>query len=92
MPAFVSGYMMIMDKQKLEIKTVMSTHLAELMADAELYDWEATRAFHTVWLQQLEQGRVTWKDTELRASHHGTDRPRGASRHRGSSRNSKYHL
>ena len=36
-PAFVSGYMMIMDKQKSEIKTVMSTHLAELMADAELY-------------------------------------------------------
>ena len=42
------------------------------MADAEIYGWEATRAFHAVWLQQLEQGRVTWKDTELRVSYRRT--------------------
>ena len=50
----------------------MSTHLAELMADAELYRWEATRSFHSVWLQQLEQSTVTWKDTELRTAYHHT--------------------
>ena len=47
----------------------MSAYLAELMADAELYGWEATKAFHAVWLQQLEQGQVTWRDTQLRVSY-----------------------
>ena len=64
-PDFVSGYMMIMDKQKSEIKTSMSTHLAELMADTELYGW----LYHAMWLQQLEQGPASWKYTELRSSY-----------------------
>ena len=32
----------------------MSTHLVELMDDAELYGWEAVCAFHAVWLQQMD--------------------------------------
>ena len=37
MPLFVSGYIKIMDSQKSDISALMSTHLAELMTDAELY-------------------------------------------------------
>ena len=36
-PIFVSRYVNIMDIQTLEIKALMSSHLAELMADVELY-------------------------------------------------------
>ena len=53
-PLFVTGYIRIMDTQKPDIKA-----LTELMGDAELYGWEAIRAFHDVWLQQMEHGWAT---------------------------------
>ena len=65
----MSGYLKIMNNQKVDIKEIMSTHLAELMANAELYGWEATHAFHAVVLQQLEQGRALWQDMELKLSY-----------------------
>ena len=40
-PLFISGYVRIMDAQKLDIKALMLAHLTELIADAELYRWEA---------------------------------------------------
>ena len=52
-PLFISGYIRIMDSQKLDIKALMSAHLTELMADTELYGWEAVQAFHAIWLQQM---------------------------------------
>ena len=36
-PLFVSGYVKIMDSQKPDVRAQMSSHIAELMADAELY-------------------------------------------------------
>ena len=42
----------------------MVTHFEELMCDAQLYGWQRVRAFHGVWLNQLEQGRATWQDEE----------------------------
>ena len=59
-----------MDSQKPEIKALMSSHLAELMANAELYGWEAVHAFHAVWLQQIAQGMTTWKDGGLKLTFH----------------------
>ena len=47
----------------------MSSHLTELMADTELYGWEDVRAFHAIWLQQMEQGRATWKDGYLKLTY-----------------------
>ena len=41
------------------------------MADVELYVWEPVRAFHAVWLQQLEQGCVTWADKEVMLKYRG---------------------
>ena len=32
--------------------------------NAELYCWETVRAYHAVWTNQLEKGRVTWEDEE----------------------------
>ena len=55
-----------MEVQTRDIRGFMSTHLVELMADAELYGWETVWAFHAVWLQQMEQGRASWKDAELK--------------------------
>ena len=67
-PLFVSGYIKIMDGQKPEIKTRMSAHLADLMADSELYGSEAVCIFHAIWHQQLEQGIASWGDVELKIS------------------------
>ena len=41
------------------------------MGDAEPYSWEL-RAFHTIWLQQLEQGRVNWADEEVKLKYRRT--------------------
>ena len=40
-------------------KDKMATHLDELMQDSELYGWQKVRAFHSVWLNQIEQGRAS---------------------------------
>ena len=42
----------------------MAEHLKDLMADAEMYGWEKTCAFHGVWMNQIEQGQCTWLDDE----------------------------
>ena len=45
---------------------LMAQHRQELMGYADLYSWEPIRAFHAIWLQQLEQGRVTWDDKDAK--------------------------
>lgn len=59
-PLFVEGYLVIMKGEEGAIRQRMASHLKELMSDAEVYGWEHTRTFHSVWLNQLEQGRCTW--------------------------------
>ena len=43
-----------MEVEKQALKSHMARHLQELMADIELYGWKKVRAFHAVWLNQLE--------------------------------------
>ena len=62
----MAGYIQIMEVQNQDIRALMFTHFVEPMADGKLYAWEAAPAFHTVWLQQMEQGQVSRKDTELK--------------------------
>ena len=50
--------------EKSSVHPLMAQHLQELMGDTELYGWEFVRAFHTIWLKQLEQQRVTWADED----------------------------
>ena len=61
---------MVAEKQSLWL--LMTHHLQELMADAELYGWEPIRAFHAVWLQQLENGQVKWDDVKAKLWFHHT--------------------
>ena len=46
------------------VKEQMTQHLEEFMEDTDLYGWERFHAFHSAWLNQIEQGRCTWADTE----------------------------
>ena len=55
-----------MAAEKPSIHLLMIQHLLDLMSNAKLYGWELVRAFHVVWLQQLEQGRVTWANEEVK--------------------------
>ena len=63
---FISGYLTVMATEKLSFHPLMAQHLHDLMGDAELYGWELVRAFHSIWLQQLEQGRVIWVDEDAK--------------------------
>ena len=65
-PLFVSGYLAVIVVENLAVHPLMVQHLQELMWDAELYSWEPTRSLHAVWLQQLEQGRVTLADEDAK--------------------------
>ena len=49
---------MVMAAEKPSICLLMIQHLQDLMSDVELYGWELVKAFHAIWLLQLEQGRV----------------------------------
>ena len=44
----------------------MACQLQELMSDVELYDWEPLRAYHAVWLQQVDNGHVKWNHVEAK--------------------------
>ena len=58
MPLFIQGYLIVMEEEKESVRTHMSKHLKDLMLDSQLYGWENAWAFHVVWLNQLEQGKV----------------------------------
>ena len=47
-------------------KTCMYAHLEVLAEDMASFGYEAVRAFHGIWLQEVEQGRVTWADSSIR--------------------------
>ena len=61
---FISRYLAIMAIEKSSVHPVIVQHL--LMGDAESYRWELVIAFHAIWVQQLEQGRVTWVDKDAK--------------------------
>ena len=44
----------------------MVAHLQEMVGDVETFGWHMVRAYHAVWLQHQEQGRVTWNDEATR--------------------------
>ena len=46
------------------IRQMIATYLKAVMSDAELYGWDRARAFHSIWLNQLEQRHCTWMDDE----------------------------
>ena len=64
---FVSGWLIAMEGEKPAVKSHMARHLQELIPDTELYGWDKARAFHAVWFQQLEHGRLTWEEAMRRS-------------------------
>ena len=69
-PQFVYGYLLLMDSEEADIRVHMASHLKSLMADAQLYRWEHIRAFHGMWLNQLEQERCTWFNEDAKMQFH----------------------
>ena len=63
-PHFVQGYLIVMSGEKETVSAKMASILEDLMGDVELYGWERIRAYHGVWLNQLEQGGASWEDEE----------------------------
>ena len=55
-PLFVQSYLIVMRGEKEGVRAKMASHLEDLMGDSELYGWERVRAYHGVWLNQVEQG------------------------------------
>ena len=55
-----------MSLQKDSLRDKMAVDLQEMMEGGETFGWPMVRAYHTVWLQHLEQGRATWNDEVTR--------------------------
>ena len=56
--AFAKGYLTIMSLRTDSLRDKMAVHLEEIMENGEILGWPMVRAYHTVWLQHLEQGRA----------------------------------
>ena len=56
---FIQDYMIVMDEEKETVRANMASHLKDLIVDLELYGRDRVRAYHAVWLNQMEQGRVS---------------------------------
>ena len=65
-PLFISRYLTVMAMEKPSVCLLMAQHLQDLTGDTVLYEWEHAMTFHTIWLRQLEQGRVTWVDEDAK--------------------------
>ena len=63
-PTCVQGYLVVMSGQDTKIRESMAHHIECLMSDCDLYGWEKVRAFHMVLLKQMEQGRLSWTDSD----------------------------
>ena len=63
---FVNGYLSIMSLQTYSLRDKKAMHLQEMREDGETFRRPVVRAYHTVWLQHLEQGRATWDDEVTR--------------------------
>ena len=70
---WVSGFARIaQDESDMEVKNSMLEYLADLMEDAQDFSWASAKAAHAVALCRMEDGKLTWKDTQ------GLDRVRRA--------------
>ena len=53
-----------MHSEDSDTKDKIAQHLEELMRQSDLYVWEKVQAYHGVWLNQIEQDRLYWNDSE----------------------------
>ena len=70
---WVSGFARItQDETDIDVKNKMLEYLADLMEDAQDFSWASAKAAHAVALCRMEDGKLSWKDTQ------GLDRVRRA--------------
>ena len=69
-PQFVYGYLIVMDSEVSDHKVKMAAYLKDLISDAQLYCWDRIQAFHGFWLNQLQQGRCTCFDEDIKMQFH----------------------
>ena len=60
----MNGYLTVLAEEAKDNKPLLLQHVQELVEDAEIYSWRAVYDYHTAWLQQLEQGSASRKDTD----------------------------
>ena len=70
---WVSGFARFaQDESNIDVKNKMLEYLADLMEDAQDFSWASAKAAHAVALCRMEDGKLSWKDTQ------GLDRVRRA--------------
>ena len=61
---WVSGFATIIsDENDLNVKNKMLEYLAEIMKDSHGFGWAAAKSSHAVLLCKMEEGRITWDET-----------------------------
>jgi hypothetical protein len=63
---FLNGYLTAVRLAAPAEQVHMYTHLGLISEDLLSYPFQAVRAYHGVWLQEIEQGRVQWADHTTR--------------------------
>ena len=62
---WVSGFASIIrDEKDPNVKQCMLDYLTEIMDDSHDFGWKTAKGAHAVLLCRMEEGRVTWQDTD----------------------------
>ena len=61
---FMNGYLTVLTAEAEDNKPFFLQRLQELMEDSEIYNWRAVCDYHTAWLQQIELGHASWRDSD----------------------------
>ena len=62
---WVSGFATIIrDEKDSNIKQCMLDYLGEIMDDSHDFLWKTAKGAHAILLCMMEEGRVTWQDTD----------------------------
>ena len=62
---WVSGFASIIrDEKDPNVKQCMLDYLTEIMDDSHDFGWKTAKGAHAVLLSRMEEGRVTWQDTD----------------------------
>ena len=62
---WVTGFACIaQDETNVDIKNKMLEYLGDMMEDAQDFSWASVKAAHAVILCRMEEGKLTWSDTQ----------------------------
>ena len=76
---FMRGYLAVMETIKPVKKNIMEKHLKEIMVVAEVYGSGPVRAYHAIWLQQIENRHAQCSDTNAKLEFRQECSPSGCS-------------